>query len=111
MTLVIIESPYAGDIERNTEYARACMLDSLRRGESPFVSHLLYTQVLRDADSAEREQGIVAGLEWGKVADLTAAYTDRGISRGMELGIAAAQECGRPVVYRTLKMKGKWENG
>src|SRR5690606_24498929 len=46
--LVIIESPYSGDVERNTEYARSCLLDSLRRGEAPIASHLLHTQVLED---------------------------------------------------------------
>ena len=31
MKCVVIESPYAGDVQRNTEYARACALDSLKR--------------------------------------------------------------------------------
>ena len=46
MRLMIVESPYAGDMEANTEYARdACAtLDSLMRGEAPIASHLLYTQ-------------------------------------------------------------------
>ena len=34
MRLVILESPYAGDIERNVAYARACLRDSLLRGEA-----------------------------------------------------------------------------
>ena len=29
MKKVIIESPYAGDIERNIKYARVCLKDSL----------------------------------------------------------------------------------
>ena len=44
MRLVIFESPYAGDVEANTEYARRCVRDSLMRGEAPIASHLLYTQ-------------------------------------------------------------------
>jgi len=44
MTRVIIESPYAGDIEVNLKYAKLCILDSLKRGEAPLASHLLYTQ-------------------------------------------------------------------
>ncbi len=41
---VILESPYAGDIERNIAYARAAVNDSLIHGEAPIASHLLYTQ-------------------------------------------------------------------
>ena len=104
MRLVIIESPYAGDVEANVAYARACMLDALERGEAPFASHLLYTQpgVLRDELPAERERGIAAALAWYRVADAAAVYTDRGISRGMELGIATARATGKPVEFRSL---------
>ena len=42
MVLVLLESPYAGYVERNLAYARACMRDCLLRGEAPFASHLLY---------------------------------------------------------------------
>lgn len=103
MKLVIIESPYAGDIEKNVEYAKLCMIDSLQRGEAPYASHLLFTQVLDDMIPAEREHGIKAGLEWGKVANLTAVYTDRGMSNGMILGITSAGLNGRKIEYRTIK--------
>ena len=102
MRLVIIESPYAGDIHLNRTYAREAMLDCLSRGEAPFVSHLLYTQVLDDAEPAERLRGIKAGLAWGKLADATVVYVDLGISRGMNLGIAAAQAEGRVIEIRSL---------
>ncbi len=105
MKLVIVESPYAGDIAANVEYARACLRDSLQRGEAPIASHLLYTQpgVLRDEVPAERQQGIDAGLAWGAAAHLTAVYTDRGISRGMEYGIANAVRAGRVVEFREVQ--------
>ena len=45
MIRVILESPYAGDIERNIDYARKCLRHSLLLGESPIASHLLYTQI------------------------------------------------------------------
>jgi len=104
MRLVIIESPYAGDIEANVAYARACVRDSLGRGEAPIASHLLYTQpgILRDDIPAERQWGIAAGLAWRNVADASVVYTDRGISAGMEHGIAAAREAGKPVEFRSL---------
>lgn len=102
MKLVIIESPYAGDISANVAYARLCVRDSLQRGEAPIASHLLYTQdgILRDEEPAERQQGIDAGLAWLSVADLTAVYTDNGISRGMEYGIEAAEKAGVMIAYR-----------
>ena len=83
--LVIIESPYAGDLERNVAYARAAMRDSLRRGEYPIASHLIYTQpgILRDEVPAERELGIRAGLAWRRAADLAVFYIDLGWSGGM----------------------------
>lgn len=106
MKLVIIESPFAGDVEANQDYARACLADSLARGEAPLASHLLYTQpgVLDDTIPEQRTQGIQAGLAWGYHADLTAVYLDRGMSRGMDIGVLRAQMCGRPVEYRSLRV-------
>jgi hypothetical protein len=102
MRRVILESPYAGDIDANIEYARRCIRDALARGEAPIASHLLYTQpgILRDHEPAERQWGIDAGLAWRHVADATVVYTDRGLSKGMEYGIAAARAAGIPVEYR-----------
>jgi hypothetical protein len=102
--LVILESPYAGDIAANVSYARACLRDSLLRGEAPLASHLLYTQdgVLSDHIIEERRLGIAAGLAWLPSAAASVVYTDRGISSGMELGIARAKKAGIPVEYRTL---------
>jgi len=100
--LVIIESPYAGDVERNLRYLRACLRDSLLRGEAPFASHGLYTQALDDDVAAERVIGIVAGQEWTTAADFVAVYTDLGTSSGMRAGIAKANECRVPIVERTL---------
>ena len=106
--LVIVESPYKArwwwQRWLNRRYARACLRNCLNRGEAPFASHLLYTQpgVLRDGVEIERWRGIVAGLAWGQAADVTAVYTDRGISEGMKHGIAAAETAGRPIEYRTL---------
>lgn len=109
MKRVIIESPYSGttpeEIQRNVDYARACMRDSILRGEAPFASHLLYTQpgILDDANPQERRLGIVLGFLWGKCADLVAVYADHGVSGGMLKGIAEARlrEC--PIEWRNLK--------
>ncbi|MBY0450285.1 MAG: hypothetical protein K2X01_06645 [Cyanobacteria bacterium] len=106
--LVIIESPFAASTaeaaEGHLKYARAALRDSLLRGEAPIASHLLYTQpgVLDDNNPAERQLGIDAGLAWRRVADKTVVYAARGISRGMEYGIEAAEKAGKPVEYRDI---------
>lgn len=104
MRLVIIESPFAGDVTANIEYARRCVRDALGRNEAPIASHLLYTQpgILDDNDPKERQWGINAGLAWKAVAEASVVYTDRGISKGMEYGIAAAEEAGLEIEYRSI---------
>jgi hypothetical protein len=83
--LTIIESPYAGDVEKNVEYARHCVHNSLLLGEAPIASHLLYTQkgILDDNIPEERRMGIDAGLEWIRVAEQVVYYVDNGWSDGM----------------------------
>ena len=102
--LVVLESPFAGDTERNIKYGRKCVLDSLMRGEAPIASHLLYTQpgLLDDTDPTERRVGIEAGLAWVRVADASVVYMDYGISAGMSHGIDVAHLAGIPVEYRTI---------
>lgn len=104
MSLVIIESPYAGEIEANVAYARAAMRDSILRGEHPIASHLLYTQpgILRDEVPEERERGIAAGLAWRRVADKAVFYTDRGWSRGMLAAREIYEREGFPFAERSL---------
>lgn len=129
MRLVIIESPFAGkstlpgwypgfahriakaiDCRRNKRYARAAVRDSLRRGEAPIASHLLYTQpgILDDNIRVERQAGIDAGLAWRKVAEASVVYVDRGFSPGMKYGIALAQRAGIEVDYRSIERKWTW---
>ena len=104
MRKVVVESPYAGDVERNESYARKAMRDCLLRGEAPFASHLLYTQpgVFDDKDDKERQHGIDAGIAWGDVADAIVVYEDLGISKGMKYGIKHYREAGRTIEYRSL---------
>ena len=109
MRLVVIESPYAGDVELNLRYLRACMADCLRRGEAPFASHALYTQpgVLDDSDPAQRKLGMDAGFAWRDMATATIVYTDLGISKGMVAGMKHAQTVDEhEIVFRELG--GEW---
>ena len=87
---VVIESPFAGNLDVNVEYARQCLLHSLNLGESPLAFHLLYTQVLDDTVPALRNKGITLSFEWHKKADLIALYSDLGVSAGMKLAIEFA---------------------
>jgi len=114
MQKVLLESPFAGTSsdpvekkaqeDENVRYARACMRDSLLKGEAPYASHLLYTQegILDDDILEERTQGIDAGLIWGAEADKTVIYVDRGFSRGMRYGVANALAADRPLEFRVL---------
>lgn len=111
MRRVIIESPYAGNVELNLRYLRACIRDSLLRGEAPFASHAIYTQpgVL---DDPEQRLGIEAGFAWWSAVDRIVFCTDLGWSKGMKaahervhlLGIGCPQ-----VVERTLGWE--WSRG
>lgn len=108
MKRVIVESPYAGDVELNLRYLRACLADCLKRGEAPFASHAIYTQpgVLDDTKPEERDLGIRAGFAWRTMADATVVYTDLGMSRGMIAGLKDAQRCddagGHAIEFREL---------
>jgi len=62
--------------------------------------------LLDDDIPSERQWGIDAGLAWRRVAGDSVVYTDLGISRGMEYGIAAARGAGIPVEYRSLEENG-----
>ena len=108
MRRVIVESPFAGEIEKNVRYARACLADCLRRGEAPFASHLLYTQegVLDDSIPVERSCGIYVGFAWRDVADCTVVYTDLGISSGMQAGIDHARSFGVDDLIEFRKLPG-----
>lgn len=102
MRLVIIESPFAGDLERNRVYLDRCIRDCLARGESPYASHRMLTSALDDAQPEEREAGIKAGFAWRAVAAATVVYGDYGLSRGMNAGIEHAVTIGHAVEWREI---------
>lgn len=103
--IVIIETPFAGDVESNLTYGRECMRDSLLRGEAPFASHLLYTQdgVLDDNVADQRELGITSGFAFKHIPDaLTVFYIDRGMSQGMKQALWYCMDHGLPIEYRRI---------
>lgn len=115
---VFVESPYTGinaeEQTRNINYAIYAMRDCLKRGEAPFVPHLMYTQApmvgfVPDNDPIHscvgRTNAIDLSCAWRPVADRTVVYTDYGISRGMEYGIAHAKSIGQEIEYREINKK------
>lgn len=106
MRKVIIESPYAGDVPANVEYAQRALHDCLtRHGEAPIASHLLYTQpnVLDDDVPEQRSLGISAGLAWRSVADYAVFYVDCGWSRGMLAAKELYDQEGYAYIIRSIE--------
>jgi len=102
MKRVVIESPYAGDVERNTIYAWRCLRWSLDHGEAPFAGHLLYTRVWDDDNPDQRDAGIRAHIAWIDACDLVVTYVDYGTSSGMQQAVDYARQIGKPVVVRAI---------
>ena len=81
--LVVIESPYAGDVPANLAYLHQIIRECALRDDSPYASHLMLTEALDDLDTHERAVGIELGLRWRRAADARLFYIDRGWSPGM----------------------------
>lgn len=104
---VIVESPFRGldhaERVRNVRYACQCLRDSIDRGEIPFLSHLLYPQVLDEDVITQRKIGIDLNLILIQLkADLVAVYEDLGISNGMHEAIERATKHKVAIQYRKL---------
>jgi hypothetical protein len=98
MKLIYVASPYAGDIERNTEFAKEACRFVMDEGHAFFAPHLLYPQVLDEDDPAGRELGLAMGrtvLEW---CDEVWVFGDT-ISSGMQAEIELAQDLELPVKH------------
>jgi hypothetical protein len=101
---VVVESPYAGDVDRNMKYLRACFQDCLTKHEAPIASHKLYTDIpaCQDDIPDHRDLGIVAGYAWGVEADKVVVYTNFGISGGMQKAIDFYTQLGMDIEYRQI---------
>lgn len=81
--LVVIESPYAGEVVENLAYLNRCIRECALRGDSPYASHLMLTTALDDGDPEERALGIQLGLAFRRAVDMRIFYVDLGWSTGM----------------------------
>jgi hypothetical protein len=102
--LVVVESPYAGDVAKNEAYLSLCLADCFSRGEAPFASHGIYTRrhVLDDKVKAERLKGMAAGFAWGRLAKHRVFYVDLGETAGMAAGREEAERLGQTFELRKL---------
>jgi hypothetical protein len=104
MPIVYICSPYAGDVEGNTERARNYSRFAALHGYIPFTPHLLFPQFLDDTNPTERD----LGLHFGKAILPKCAevwvFGDR-ISPGMGAEIRQARRKGKRIRYFTEDMK------
>lgn len=110
--VVVVESPYSGDIEKNTQYALLCMRDSyINHGEAPVLAHLLWTRIdTRPTPTGEfipdDEEGRKRGLERCRLLRKTIGrvvfYTDRGWSNGMNRALEEAKADGVQVEERSI---------
>jgi hypothetical protein len=107
--LVVLETPYAPDPERgltlehHEAYLRACLRDSINRGEAPFASHRMYTYCLDDSSPVDRAIGISLGFYWGRLAQKAVFYVDLGLSPGMLYAQEHWRALSMPFEHRELK--------
>lgn len=96
MKLIYVASPYAGDIEKNTEFAKKACRHAMEQGYAFFAPHLLYPSILNENVPEQRQLGIDMGLTMLAHCDELWCYGDR-ISHGMMMEIEEAQSLGIPV--------------
>ncbi len=96
MKLIYVASPYAGDVERNVEYAKQACRTVMESGHAFFAPHLLYPAVLDDAVPEERQAGIEMGLTLLHRCDELWAFGPV-TSRGMQAEIEEAERLRIPV--------------
>jgi hypothetical protein len=104
--LTIVESPFRAteyySQEQHKLYLMHALADCYQRGEAPFASHHLATEVLDDDTPYERALGIRCGLAWGQHADLIAIYSDLGVGPGMKEAINHYKKLDKPIEWRSL---------
>lgn len=96
--LIYICSPYAGDIQKNTDAARRYSKFAVDSGTIPFAPHLLFPQFLNEHDDYERELGIIMGLAiLSKCAEVWVFGVQ--LSPGMWREVKKAKQKAIPVRY------------
>jgi len=98
MKVVYVASPYAGDVEANTEKAIDYCTFAVSQGVIPLAPHLLFPQFLDEFDPDQRELGLTFGIVLLDKCDELWVFGDE-ISRGMAAEIEEAKNIGIPIEY------------
>lgn len=93
MKLIYVASPYAGDVEANTELAKRACRHVMEQGHAFFAPHLLYPALLDDMNPRERKAGLDMGFAVLERCD-ELWYFGKYISNGMRLEIEEAKRLG-----------------
>jgi hypothetical protein len=106
---MVVESPYAGDVERNVKFAENVCRHFVKVGYAPMASHLLYTRFLDDTIPEERELGIEAGLAWARHGTFSAfcIRPDEQFSRGMHIALDRCLAQGRAHKFFLFSQEGE----
>ena len=96
--IVYICSPYAGNIEQNTENAKKYSRFAVDNHCLPITPHIYFTQFLDDTLPEDRAFGTMAGLMLLSDCDELWYFGDS-VSQGIVREIIAAKEQGIPVRY------------
>lgn len=96
MKIIYVASPYAGDIPKNTGFAKKACRHVMNEGHAFFVPHLLYPQLLNDGNPQERQAGLDMGIAMLSRCDELWCYGNY-TSSGMRFEIEAADKLGIPV--------------
>jgi len=98
--LVYICSPFAGDVERNTENARRFCRFAVKQGMIPLAPHLHYPQFMDDTDPAQRRDGLWFALILLSKTDEIWVFGEF-VSEGMKREIEKARVKGIPIKFFT----------
>lgn len=109
MMLVLVESPFRGDEERNVQFCRNVCRAMVLEGKNPYASHLFFPQFLDDEIPAERDLGITLGLEWGdRAIDVYFCLRpNEGMSNGMQYALDRHQMTGKICRLRRYTQEGQ----
>ena len=103
MKTIYVASPYAGDTQKNTEFAKSACRFVMNEGHAFFCPHLLYPSFLDEHNSEERQLGLDMGIAMLHSCDELWCFGDH-ISLGMMNEIEEAQRLSIPT-RRVMKQE------
>ncbi len=104
--IVYICSPYAGDIERNTENARRYSRFAVDQHCLPITPHIYFTQFMNDAVPEEKDIAIF--MNWVLMSKCAELWVfGEVVSKGMKAEIDRAKRKHMKIRYFTEEMEEK----